>query len=392
MGFLGGIGGGVVFPILPALGLRMGLSAVVIGVILAANRIVRLGVNPITGSLVDRFGARGVIAAGLFIEGFGTLGYVAALHLGAPTAWFLAGRLVWGAGSSLLFVGAVAAVLTLSSGGNRGRLVARTRSAISLGVPGGLVLGGLVAELVSADAAFFTAMALSICSGLAALAGIPRRRQTFPIEAGSRTSLAGLRGILRQRRLAGIWLYAALVSFSVMGILLATLVLLVDRRGISIAGLGAEGSAGLLLAILMIAYAGTSLMIGRRIDIIRRRTAFLLVAIAFMLAGYLLLAFIHALPLVIVALLAIGLGAGAIVIPLLTLIGDLIAPELRGRATAIYQVASDFGGTAGPILGLYLGYRFGFLPIYLGVAGLFLLSLPIALHLARVERRARRAR
>ncbi|MGH8162481.1 MAG: MFS transporter [Gammaproteobacteria bacterium] len=390
--FFGGIGGGVVFPILPALGLRLGLSAVMVGVILAANRIVRLGVNPLTGSLVDRFGGRGVIATGLFIEGFGTLGYVAALHFGAPTAWFLAGRLVWGAGSSLLFVGAVAAVLALSSGGNRGRLVARTRSAISLGVPGGLVLGGLMAELISADAAFFAAMALSICSGVAALAGIPRRRQGVELAMGSRASLAGLLGILRQRRLAGIWFYAALVSFSVMGLLLATLVLLVDRRGVSIAGLGAEGSAGLLLAILMIAYAGTSLVIGRQIDVIRRRTAFLVVAIVLMLAGYLLLAFTSALPLVIVALLVIGVGAGAIVIPLLTLIGDLIAPELRGRATAIYQVAPDFGGTVGPILGLYLGYHFGFLPIYIGVAGLFLFSLPIAVLLSRVERRARQAR
>jgi MFS family permease len=94
MAFFGGIGGGVVFPILPTLGLRMWLSALMIGAILAANRIVRIGVNPLTGALVDRFGGRGVIASGLFIEGAGTLGYIAALHFAAPAAWFLAGRIV----------------------------------------------------------------------------------------------------------------------------------------------------------------------------------------------------------------------------------------------------------------------------------------------------------
>jgi MFS family permease len=387
--FLGGIGGGVVFPILPTLGLRMGLSALMIGVILAANRIVRIGMNPLTGVLVDRFGGRGVIAAGLFIEGVGTLGYIAALHFTSPAAWFLAGRLVWGAGSSLLFVGAVAAVLAASSGANRGRLVARARSAISLGVPGGLVLGGLVTDFFSADAAFLAALVLSVGSGLAALAGIPRLRPAGSSEATPHASLDGLLQVLRQRRLAGIWFYAALVSFSVQGLLLATLVLLVDRRGISIAGFGAEGSAGLLLAILMLAYAGTSLLIGRRLDALRRRTRLLGAAIALLVAGYLLLAFTPTLALILVALVMIGVGTGAIVIPLLTLIGDLVAPGLRGRATAIYQVASDCGGTAGPIVGLILGVRFGFFAIYAGVAALFVFSLPVAVALARAERPVR---
>ncbi|MGH8215287.1 MAG: MFS transporter [Rhodanobacteraceae bacterium] len=383
--FLGGIGGGVVFPILPTLGLRMGLSAFMVGLILAANRIVRIGMNPLTGVLVDRFGGRGVIAAGLFIEGVGTLGYIAALHFAAPAAWFLAGRLVWGAGSSLLFVGAVAAVLAASSGANRGRLVARARSAISLGVPGGLVLGGLVTDFFSADAAFLAALVLSVASGFAALAGIPRSRRVESPEDKDQTSLHGLLTVLRQRRLAGIWLYAALVSFAVQGLLLATLVLLVERRGISIAGFGAEGSAGLLLAILMLAYAGTSLFIGRRLDALHKRTGLLGASIALLVAGYLVLAFTPTLALIVVALITVGVGTGAIVIPLLTLIGDLVAPGLRGRATAIYQVASDCGGTAGPIVGLMLGVRFGFFAIYAGVAALFVLSLPIAVMLARAE-------
>jgi MFS family permease len=391
MAFFGGIGGGVVFPILPTLGLRMGLSALMIGVILAANRMVRIGMNPFTGALVDRFGGHGVIAAGLFIEGVGTLGYIAALHFAAPAAWFLGGRLVWGAGSSLLFVGAVAAVLAASSGGNRGRLVARARSAISLGVPGGLVLGGLVTEFFSADAAFFAALIISVGTGVAALVGIPRLRPAGDGEPASPPSLRGLTLIVRQRRLAGIWLYAALVSFAVQGLLLATLVLLVDRRGTSIAGFGPEGSAGLLLAILMLAYAGTSLLIGRRLDTLPQRTRYLGRTLALLIAGYLLLAFTHRLGLMLAALVAIGIGTGAVVVPLLTLIGDLVPPGLRGRATAIYQMASDLGSTIGPIVGLVLGVRFGFLAIYAGVALLFLVSLPVVVVLVRAERRAHAA-
>ena len=56
--FLGGVGGGVVFPILPVIGMDLGISGFMIGLILSANRITRLGFNPVTGSLLDRFGAR----------------------------------------------------------------------------------------------------------------------------------------------------------------------------------------------------------------------------------------------------------------------------------------------------------------------------------------------
>lgn len=390
IGFLGGIGGGVVFPVLPVLGERMGLSAFMIGVILAANRVVRIGVNPVTGALTDRYGGREVIAVGLFIEGVGTLGYIAALHFALPEAWFLAGRVVWGVGSSLLFVGAVATVLGFSTTGDRGRLVARTRSAISLGAPAGLVFGGLVTDFFSADAAFSAAMVLSIVAGIAAFACLPGRVRRETAAGASVRDRFGLRdwlALILRRRLAGIWLYAALVFFSTQGLLLATLVLLLQRRSVLLPGLGAEGSAGVLMAVLMSAYAGTSVAIGRGIDLVGRRTALLVPTVCLLVAGFASLAFSDRLGWTLASLVVIGCATGAVTIPLLALIGDLVAPEHRGRATAVYQVAADFGGTAGPILGLVLGFRYGFMPVYLGIAGLFMLTLPVAFLLMRAEAR-----
>src|SRR5690625_1017540 len=96
-----GFGGGVVFPILPMLGVRLGLSALMVGLILAANRITRIFFNPLTGLLVDRYGARWPVAAGLFLETVAVLGFSVALHSHSPALWFLGGRVVWGVGSSL---------------------------------------------------------------------------------------------------------------------------------------------------------------------------------------------------------------------------------------------------------------------------------------------------
>lgn len=388
MGFLGGIGGGVVFPILPAFGERMGLSAFMIGLVLAANRITRLGINPVTGSLTDRFGGREVIAAGLFLEGLGTLGYIAALHFATPAAWFLVGRVIWGVGSSLLFVGALAAVLALTAASNRGRFVARVRSAISLGVPGGLVVGGVITDLVSADAAFLVAAVLSVGSGVAALYGIPRRRvrPTGPRRMAERGRFDEWRKVLSQRRLIGVWIYSGLIFFGTQGVLLATLVLLVQRRSLFIFGLGAEGSAGLLMAVLMLAYSGTSVFIGRRVDMYRQRTKWLIVTILALVGGFALLAFADSLTWLLLALFIVGIGTGAITIPLLALLGDFVPATRHGRATAIYQVAADIGGAAGAILGLVLGTQFGFLATYAVIALLFVLSLPLAASLSRAER------
>lgn len=388
MAFLGGIGGGVVFPILPALGERLGLSALIVGAILAANRFVRIGVNPLTGSLTDRFGGREVVAIGLFVEAIGTAVYIAALHLSTPAFWFLLGRIIWGVGSSFLFVGAVAAVLAISETRDRGTFTARVRSAISLGIPAGLLVGGLMSDLISPDAAFLTATAVNVVSALAAVLFIPTKRppHAHTKSGSSRPRLKTWIELLRIPGLGGVWLYNLLVFFAVQGVLLATLVLLVDRRHILIFGLGPQGSAGIMMAIMMLFRAGVSLTIGRVIDYLGHRTLLLIPTVMTLTCGFALVAIARSDLLLIVGLALTGLGTGAIVIPLLALMGDLVPENRRGRATAIYQIFSDIGGTAGPVVGLVIATRYGLEPTFLGLAALFIISLPISLFLMRHER------
>lgn len=383
MTFFGGIGGGVVFPILPTLGMRLGLSSLLVGVILAANRLTRIGVNPIVGTLTDRFGGKWPVTAGLAIEGLGALAYVGALHFAAPAAWFLIGRVIWGVGSSLLFVGALAAVLALSGHVDRGLVTARVRSAISLGVPAGLLVGGLLADIVSADAAFITAACFSFAAALGALVAIPNVR---PPPSPEPASPPGWRDMLRRPLLRAIWSYNALVFFTVSGVLLATLVVLVEQRRLYLPGLGAEGSAGVLMAVLMVWRAAAALGIGRWLGRRERRTTWLIPTALVLAAGFALIGFADSLWLMFAGLLLIGAGTGALTIPLLALMGDKVPRARRGRATAIYQVFGDAGGSAGPIIGLSSAVHFGFLPVYLALAGLFVLTLPLGMYLQRAER------
>ncbi len=220
--FIGGLGGGLVFPILPALGLQLGIAGAMIGFILSMNRITRLLFDSIAGRLVDRFGGRTPIAVGLAIEGLGILCYSGGVDLGPASWWFLAGRALFGIGSSLMFVGAQASVLALSTAADRGRLAATVRIAMSLGLPGGLVIGGLIADRVSDDAAFLTGAALTFFGAAAALRLVPRAR---PTPAHGRSAAGGRLSALPEFPfLATAWAFNLLVFLTVQGVLLATLV------------------------------------------------------------------------------------------------------------------------------------------------------------------------
>lgn len=380
------------FPILPVLGLQLGLSGLMIGLILSANRITRLLFNPVTGALLDRFGARWPVAVGMVIEALGTLMFSAALFSDTPGTWFLAGRVVWGVGSSLLLVGAMAAVMMISAHRERGRLTARVRTAISLGLPAGLVIGGLTADLASSNAAFLCATVLSLFAAGAALMALPRGRP--PVDDAPRSGDAGQtvawRELLTTPVLQVIWGANALLFFAVSGVLLATVAVLVETRGLQVFGLGAPGSAGLLMAVLMVWRAGASLAAGSYLDHVRNRTTLLLPSMGLVVAGFSGLALASDVVTVALALLAIGAGSGGLTIPLITLIGDLAPRHLHGRALSIYQWSSDLGGALGPAAGLHVGYVCGFGVAYMGVAGVLLfMSLPL-IWLARRERGTRR--
>jgi MFS family permease len=112
----------------------------------------------------------------------------------------------------------------------------------------------------------------------------------------------------------------------------------------------------------------------------------LLPTVILLAAGFALIGIAASLWLVFLGLLLVGLGTGAVTIPLLALMGDAVPSARRGRATAIYQIFGDAGGSAGPIIGLTSAVHFGFVPVYLAMGALFVLSVPLAIYLRRKEK------
>ncbi|HEX3344703.1 MAG TPA: MFS transporter, partial [Polyangiaceae bacterium] len=151
---LAGVAGGVAFPILPIAGLRLGLSLPFIGVILAANRAMRVVSSPLVGVLADRFGGRRTLVVGLALQIVVMGLYAMGIVTQRPGVFFLAGRLLHGPGSACVFVSAQALALHAGGATHGGRAAGTVRAAIVMGVPVGLLVGGLLSEAVG-DAATF---------------------------------------------------------------------------------------------------------------------------------------------------------------------------------------------------------------------------------------------
>ena len=360
--FFVGLGGGVVFPVLPNLGAVLGISPFLVGFILSANRFTRIVANAPAGSLVDRVGTRTPFVAGLFIEGVATLGYVVALEAPLPEAWFLGARVCWGVGSALVFATAYTIAADVSDGDSRGTNMGIVRGGITLGFPAGLVMGGVVSDAYSVLVAFAVAAGFALLASVLAYVTIPEthvsetRRAVKPweIDTALPTLTAGL---------VNFGLY-----FAYLGALFSTLVLFVDAEGISVWGYGPQGMSGLLMAVTVLAASGFTLGGGKLSDDLGARVPTLLAFLVVSFAGFVLLALAGSLETLLGACALIGAGQGGTSGPLMALLADLTDNDRMGRAMATNNVFGDLGGGLGPIVSLPLVESVGFTPVYAACA------------------------
>jgi len=362
--FFVGFGGGVVFPILPNLGAILGISPALVGLILSANRFTRIVANAPAGSLVDRVGTRTPLVAGLFVEALATAGYVVALDVPLPEAWFLLARVVWGVGSALVFATAYTIAADVSTGESRGTSMGVVRGGITLGFPAGLVLGGVVSDQYSVATAFVLAAGFALVASLVAYLMVPethisdRRTTVRPWELDTTVPTLSV-GFVN----FGLF-------FAYLGALFATLVLFLDARDIHVFGYGPQGSSGVLMAVTVVSASGFMLAGGKWSDLRESRVPVLFVFLGVSFVGFLVLAVADSLAVLVAACLCIGAGQGGTSGPLMALLADLTPDERTGRAMGTNNVLGDLGGGLGPLVTLPLVESVGFAPIYAACAAI----------------------
>ncbi|WP_440765245.1 MFS transporter [Natronorubrum sp. DTA7] len=356
--FFVGFGGGVIFPILPNLGEVLGISAVMVGLILSANRFTRLVANAPAGVLVDRIGTRKPFVAGLAIEGVATFIYVVAILSPMPEFWFMIARILWGIGSALVFATAYTITADVSEADSRGTSMGIVRAGITFGFPAGLVLGGVVSDVWGNVEAFVLAASFAGLASVIAYLIVPEthveEEQTSVKPWDVDVSVPAL-----TIGLVNFGLY-----FAYIGVLFSTLVLLLDARAISIFGLDAQGSSGMLMGLTVLAGAVFTLGGGYLSDSVGARVPVMIGFLITSCVGFSILAFGSSFEVLVLACLLIGAGQGGVGGPLTALLADLTPEKRVGRAMGTNNVLGDVGGGLGPLVSLPLVDVVGFEIIY----------------------------
>ncbi len=89
------------YAVLPAYAASLAISLAAVGVLLSANRLVRLASNPLVGLLAGRVSRRRLFLSGLTTGIASPLLYI----LARDFVFFLLGRLLWGISWSMINIG-----------------------------------------------------------------------------------------------------------------------------------------------------------------------------------------------------------------------------------------------------------------------------------------------
>jgi MFS family permease len=251
------------YAVLPAFAGQRGFSLGVIGLLLSANRLVRLGSNPLVGMLMTGGRRRGFVLAGFGLGTLSTLLYV----LARGTGLFLAGRLLWGISWSLINIGSYCMLLDAAEEQDRGWASGVVQSFIFIGMALNPFLGGVLSDRFGFT---FALTACTVISAAGFLLGLFTLPETHPVDSRPRISvtyavrdvfldwrkrLSSLRDLAHPQNAAANYVYFA-ASFIGDGILLSTLSLYLKTHYGNALTLGGQSGAW----VVPVASAGGALL------------------------------------------------------------------------------------------------------------------------------------
>ena len=144
------LGDGMIYTILPSSPEFFNIKIWQIGILLSANRVVRLVTNEIAGRLANNDPTMRPLVFAAFLACLITFSYI------IPWGFYgiLFSRLLWGACFSLLRIEGYLAALKVSTSDNRSRIFAVYQTITRFGAGGGAMLGGILADLIGIKLTF----------------------------------------------------------------------------------------------------------------------------------------------------------------------------------------------------------------------------------------------
>ena len=370
------MGDATLYTVLPTHTAEAGITLAAVGIILSANRFIRLFLNGPTGILYDRSRRRRLFVPALFIGALST-----AIYAAWDGFWpLMAGRLIWGLAWSLIWVGGATIILDVTTDGDRGRWTGLYQTWFFLGAAIGAFAGGFLTDRIGYSAALWIGAGVTTLGGVVALIYLPETRSSKNLNLsypknetaqkwrpnGELVSVVSLQGINR---------------FVTAGVLAATIALLVQEQlSMNNLVLGVATVTGILIGLRTILSMFAAPLAGSLSDKSGNRWGVTMTGLIFGSIGMLLL--IRPDPVFI--LVGIGFSAiagGSIQALVTTRTGDLVDQEQRGKAIGLLHTSGDLGSALGPITAYFLLRWINLSGVYVLCAILFALGAGISLRM-----------
>ncbi len=332
------LGDVTIYTVLPIHHETLGFGPVEVGILLSANRWVRLVTNGLARRVLERRPARHILALVLFA---GSL--IAFLYASAPPFWlFLLGRIAWGAVWSFVRHTGVMTSIRVSTKENAAGVLGIYNGTVQLGFIAGTLAGAALFDLIGFAAAF-SVMALLSLSGIV-FDYLAFRRLPEQAPVPRQPSVAG-------RRRDGPMLLRSFVTTCVgVGLIISTLgFALRERFGVTVElgplVIGIATINGILIALHYGINSVGSPILGVAIDRVGRRTAEI-VAFSVGTAALVAAALFSTTPVLVPVVVVFFAANVACRLSLTSRAG------LAGSASfARVMTAADLGAASGPLIG-----------------------------------------
>ena len=172
-GLVNNLNDGMSWGIFPLFFTGFGLSVQRVGVLKAAYPLVWGVLQTATGPLSDRWGRKGLIVAGMWVQAGGLLLVAVSKHFG----WWLVASVLLGLGTAMVYPALIASVSDASHPSWRARSLSVYRFWRDLGYAIGALCAGIMADLFSAAWAIAAIAVLTFASGAVVAVAMNERRQ-----------------------------------------------------------------------------------------------------------------------------------------------------------------------------------------------------------------------
>jgi MFS family permease len=358
------VGFGVVAPAIPEFARSFGVGKTAAGAVISAFALMRFVSALGGGKLVDVFGERLILAAGIFIVAVST----GLAGLSQTYVQLLVLRGLGGIGSAMFTISATSLLFRVVDQGNRGRAAGVFQSGFLIGGMLGPLFGGFLTEQ-SLRLPFYTYAISLLAAGsigavflqsarLRPLAPDARGPDDPPrsatpstgdgsdrvnAEAEPRTDELRLTDAVRQRPYQAALAVNFVAGFAVFGVRASLIPLFVhDALGEPAKWTGIGFLCSSLAQALML------MVSGRIVDTRGRRPA-MIVGSTLGAAALLTMGLVETLPVFLISMVALGVAASFLGTAPVAVVGDLMR-ERSGRVVAAFSMASDLGAITGPVM------------------------------------------